>query len=97
MATIPMISVMKVEKLIRDGCEGYLAYVTKDEESKSKISKVLVVRDFSDIFLDELPKLPPWRRAKSIIGLLPGTQPITPNELRELKVQLKELVERGFT
>ena len=34
MATIPMISVIKVEKLIPDGCEAYLAFVTTDEGSK---------------------------------------------------------------
>ena len=42
MATIPMISVMKVEKLIRDGCEAYLAFVTIDEGSKRTLSEVLV-------------------------------------------------------
>jgi len=43
MATIPMISVMKVEKLIREGCEAYLTFVSTDEGSKRKLSKVLVV------------------------------------------------------
>ena len=43
MATIPMISVMKVEKLMRDGCEAYLDFVTTDEGSKRKLPKVLVV------------------------------------------------------
>ena len=43
MATIPMISVMKVEKLIRDGCEAYLACVTTDEGNKRELSEVPVV------------------------------------------------------
>ena len=43
MAMIPMISVMKVEKLIRDGCEAYLAFVTTDEGSKRELSEVPVV------------------------------------------------------
>ena len=43
MPTIPMILVIKVEKLIRDGCEAYLAFVTTDEGSKRELSEVPVV------------------------------------------------------
>ncbi|XP_052197332.1 uncharacterized protein LOC127804502 [Diospyros lotus] len=49
-STIPMISVMKVEKLLRDGCEAYLAFVTTDEWSKKDLTKVPVARDFADVF-----------------------------------------------
>ena len=64
---------------------------------------MLVVRDFSEIFLDELPGLPHWRGAEIVIKLLPSTPHISkapyhmaPNELRELKAQLEELIEKGF-
>ena len=57
---------------------------------------MLVVRDFLDIFPNELPGLPPRRGAKSTIELLPSTQPMTPNKLKELKAQLEELIEKGF-
>ena len=73
MSTIPMISVMKVEKLIRDGCKAYLAFITTDEGSKRTLFKVLVVCDFPDVFLDDLPRLPPQRGAEFTIELLPGT------------------------
>ena len=73
MATIPMISVMKVEKLIRNGCEAYLAFVTTDKGSKRELSEVPVVQDFQEVFLDELQRLPPRRRAEFTIELLPGT------------------------
>ena len=102
MATIPMISVMKVEKLIRDGCEAYLAFSTTDEGSKRELSEVPVVQDFQEVFPDELPGLPPRRGAEFTIELLPGTRPISkapylaPNELKELKAQLEELIEKGF-
>ena len=46
MATIPMISVMKVEKLIQDGCEAYLAFVTTDEGSNRELSEVPIVQEF---------------------------------------------------
>ena len=54
------------------------------------------VCEFLDVFLDELPRLPPDRDIEFKIVLLPGTAPISrrsyrmpPNELAELKVQLQ--------
>ena len=62
-----------------------------------------VVREFQDVFPDELPGLPPAREIEFEIELMPGTRPISippyrmaPAELKELKEQLQELVEKGF-
>ena len=62
---------------------------------------ILVVCEFLDVFLDELPRLPPDRGVEFKIELLPSTGPISPrpyrmppNELAELKVQLQELLEK---
>ena len=59
------------------------------------IADILVVCEFLDVFLDELPGLPPGRDVEFKIELLLGTTPISrrpyrmpPNELAELKVQL---------
>ena len=59
------------------------------------IADIPVVCEFSDVFLDELPGLPPDRDVEFKIELLPGMAPISrrpyrmpPNELAELKVQL---------
>ena len=56
-----------------------------------------------DVFLDELPGLPPQRVVDFGIELHPGTLPIsmTPHrmalvELQELKVQLQEVLDKGF-
>ena len=61
-----------------------------------------MVCEFLDVFLDELPGLPPDRDVEFKIELLPSTGPISPrpyrmppNELAELKVQLQELLEKG--
>ena len=58
---------------------------------------------YKDVFLDELPKLPPYRDVDFTIELHLGTLPIsrTPHrmtlvELQELKVQLQELLDKGF-
>ena len=58
---------------------------------------------FSMFFLEELPGLPPDREIEFGIDVPPGTQPISippyrmaPLELRELKVQLQDLLDKGF-
>ena len=62
-----------------------------------------VVCEYEDVFPDELPGLPPPRDVDFFIELHPGMLPIsmTPHrmalvELQELKVQLQELLDRGF-
>ena len=68
-----------------------------------KPEDILVVQNFLDIFPDDLPRLPPDREREFAIDLIPGTTPIskapyrmTPSELKELKVQLQELMDKGF-
>ena len=89
------------------GGEIFLAYVkVVHQEVKAevvKIEDIRAIRDFSDIFPEELPGLPPNRDIEFAIDLVPGTEPISkapyrmaPAELRELKDQLQELLDKGF-
>jgi hypothetical protein len=62
-----------------------------------------VVRDFPDVFPEELPGMPPDREVEFVIDLLPGTAPISKRpyrmsvqELKELKKQLTELQETRY-
>jgi hypothetical protein len=64
---------------------------------------VLVVNEFPDVFLEELPGMPPDRDIEFVIELKPGTVPIcktpfrmTTPELAELKEHIRELQEKGF-
>jgi hypothetical protein len=64
---------------------------------------ICVVRDFPDVFPEELPGMPPDREVEFVIDLLPGTAPISKRpyrmyieELKELKKQLTELQEVGY-
>nr|GFB05759.1 zinc finger, CCHC-type, retrotransposon Gag domain protein [Tanacetum cinerariifolium] len=57
----------------------------------------------SDVFPDELPGIPPVREVEFNIELIPRSEPISkapyriaPIDLKELKDQLQELLERGF-
>ncbi|KAG8503243.1 hypothetical protein CXB51_001187 [Gossypium anomalum] len=95
---------MSAQKCVRKGCKTYLAYVLDTKVSESKIELVLIVCDFSDVFPEELPGLPLIREVEFAIELVPGTALISialyrmaPIELKELKVQLQELTDRGAT
>jgi hypothetical protein len=67
------------------------------------IEDIPVVHEFLDVFLEDLPRLPPKRDVEFAIELKPGTSPIfrrpykmPPNELAELKIQLKGLLNKGL-
>ena len=93
----PVISSIKAKKLLDSGCIGYLASVVDISlEQHSEPEDVLVVQEFLEVFLEDLPGLPPDREIEFIIVLIPGTAPISkapyrmaPSELKELKVQLQ--------
>jgi hypothetical protein len=68
-----------------------------------KIEEIHVVREFLDIFPDDLPRTPPERAIEFKIELQADTAPISKSlyrmtlvELAELKVQLKELLGKGY-
>jgi hypothetical protein len=67
-----------------------------------ELQDIPVVCEFSDVFPEVLPGLPPERDVELVIELNPGTAPISrrsyrmpPNELAELKTQLQDLLEKG--
>ena len=98
----PIISAMKARRLLDSGCIGYLASVVDTHvEQCLKPEDVPVVREFLEVFPEDLPGLPPDREIEFVIDLVPGTAPISkapyrmaPTELKELKVQLQELLEK---
>ena len=96
-------SVMKACKLLGKGCEGYLCHVVKTEDIESSQEDIPVVKDFSDVYPDEIPGMPPLRQMVFCINLIPRAIPIsrapyqmTPAELKELKTQLEELLEKRY-
>ncbi|KAG8503648.1 hypothetical protein CXB51_001631 [Gossypium anomalum] len=102
-SSFPIISVMSAQKCLRKGYEAYLAFVLNTKNPELKIESVPVVCEFPDVFPEELPGLPPVRKVEFGIELIPGTTPISiapyrmaPLELKELKAQLQELIDKGF-
>ena len=98
-----IISAIRTTKLLQKGCEGFLAHVVTQGELSLFAGDVPVVNEFTDVFPIDLPGLPPAREVEFTIDLLLGTNPIslspyrmTPAELRELKIQLQELEDKGY-
>ncbi|KAA0059772.1 ty3-gypsy retrotransposon protein [Cucumis melo var. makuwa] len=98
-----VISAMMASKLLSQGTWSILASVVDTREVDVSLSSEPVVRNYLDVFPEELPWLPPQREIEFAIELEPGTVPISrapfrmaPTELKELKVQLQELLDKGF-
>ncbi|KAL4020621.1 hypothetical protein IC575_019402 [Cucumis melo] len=98
-----VISAIRASKLLSQSTWGILASVVDTREVEVSLSSESVVRDYPDVFPEELPGLPPHREVEFAIELEPGTVPISrapyrmaPAELKELKVQLQELLDKGF-
>lgn len=97
------ISYLKAREMVKRGCLAYLAHIVNSEAELPTLQSVPVVRDFPDVFPDELSGLSPERVIDFSIEVQPGTQPISippykmaPAELRELKKQLRDLLDKGF-
>ncbi|XP_035837185.1 uncharacterized protein LOC118485060, partial [Helianthus annuus] len=101
--SLKIISALKARKSISNGCAGFLASIKDTSASIKSIDSHSVVREYPDVFPDELPGLPPDRQLEFTIDLIPGAEPISkapyrmaPMELKELKEQLQELLDLGF-
>ncbi|GKE43129.1 putative reverse transcriptase domain-containing protein [Tanacetum coccineum] len=92
------------EKYIQKGCQVYLAQVTSKTEDQSKekrLEDVSIVREFPEVFPEDLPRPPLARQVEFQIDLVPCAAPVTrapyrlaPVELQELSTQLQELSDR---
>ncbi|GJV38733.1 putative reverse transcriptase domain-containing protein [Tanacetum coccineum] len=101
--SMKIISALEARTLLSHGCEGFLANIHDTTSDVSSIHDQPIVSEFQDVFPEELPGIPPIRDVEFNIELIPGAEPISkapyrmaPIELKELKDQLQELLERGF-
>lgn len=98
-----LIFAVKARRMLSKGCEAFLAHVVEAKPSKLKPKDVPVVCEYLDAFPEELSRLPLDREVEFIIDLILGTTLISqapyrmaPEKLKELKVQLQELVNKGY-
>ena len=94
---------MQARRFLRKGCKAFLALVLDPKQGQVKLENIQVVKEFSDVFPEELLGLPPEREVDLSVEILPGTNPISkapyrmsPMKLKEFKIQLQELLDKGF-
>ncbi|XP_070040126.1 uncharacterized protein [Nicotiana tomentosiformis] len=97
------ISYLKARKLVSIRCLAYLAHVHDMKVGSPVLESVPIVKEFLDVFLGDLPRIPQDREIEFGIDTLSGTQPISippyrmaPSEINELKKQLQDLLDKGF-
>lgn len=98
-----LISAMKASRIMESGGGAYLASVMNTKQELPKLQENMIVQDFEDVFPKELIDLPPKHDVYFVIDVIPGTEPISQMpfrmgmaEMKELKVQLRELLDKGF-
>ncbi|GJZ53752.1 putative reverse transcriptase domain-containing protein [Tanacetum coccineum] len=102
-----IISCTNTHKYIKNGCPIFLARIitkeTKDKSKEKRLEDVPIVRDFPEVFPEDLPGLPPMRQVQFQIDLFPGAAlmarapyRLAPSELQESSTQLHEIFDKGF-
>ncbi|GKE40771.1 putative reverse transcriptase domain-containing protein, partial [Tanacetum coccineum] len=95
------------QKYMEKGCQLFLAHVTmkenKDKSKEKRLEDMPTVRDFPEVFPEDLLGLPLIRQVEFQIDLVPGAAPVarapyrlSPSKIEELSTQLQELSNKGF-
>ena len=95
---------MKAQNMLAMDVLALLALIVgKSKKKKIDLIEVSAVREFIEVFPDELSRLPPSGEISFEIELLPRMGPtskapyhMAPAELKELQTQLHELLDKGF-
>ena len=92
---LKVISAMEARRFLRRGCEAFWALILDSKREQVNLENILVIREFPDVFLEEILGVPPEREVDLSIEVVQGTTSISrtpyriaPTELKELKTQL---------
>ena len=98
-----VISAMQARPFLRKGREAFLALVLNPKRGQVNLEDIPMIKEFLDVFPEKLLGLPPEREVDLSIEVVQGTTHISkapyrmaPTELKELKTQLQELLDKGF-
>ena len=72
-----VIPAMQTRRFLRKGYEAFLALVLDSKRGYVNLEDIPVIKEFLDVFLEELLDLPPEREVDLAIEVLPGTTPIS--------------------
>ena len=94
---------MEARRFLRKGCEALLALILDSKREQVNLENIPLIREFPDVFPEKLQGVPPERKVDLSIKVVQGTTPIlrapyrmAPTELKKLKTQLHELLDKGF-
>ena len=101
--SIPKVISAMEARFLRKGCEAFLALIIDSKREQVNFKNIPVIREFPNVFPEELPGVPLEREVDLSIEVVQGTTPIlrapyrmAPTELKELKTRLHELLDKGF-
>ena len=63
--------------MLKKGCKAFLATVTETTTKGAPLEDIPIVREFPDVFPEELPSMPPDREMEFSIDLAPDTHLIS--------------------
>ncbi|GJT20482.1 putative reverse transcriptase domain-containing protein [Tanacetum coccineum] len=102
-----IITYPKTQKYMLKGCHIFLAHITakkaEDKSEEKRLEDVPILRDFPEVFPEDLSGIPPTRQVEFQIDLIPGIAPVarapyrlSSSEMKELLDQLQELSDKVF-
>ena len=72
-----VISSMEARRFLRKGCEAFLALILDSKREQVNLENIPVIREFLDVFPEELPGVPPKRKVDLFIVIVQGMTPIS--------------------
>ena len=102
-SVLKIMSAMKARRFLRKDCEAFLALILDSKREQVNLVNIPVIKEFPDVFPEELLGVPSEREVDLSIEVVQGTTPIsrTPyrmalTKLKELKTQLQELLDKVY-
>ncbi|GJV73606.1 putative reverse transcriptase domain-containing protein [Tanacetum coccineum] len=91
-----IISCTKTQKYIQKGCHAFLAQITKkntgDKSEDKRLEDVPIMREFSEVFLEDLPGFPPTRQVEFQIDLVLNAALVARSPYKLVLSSMQELV-----
>ncbi|KAI3819877.1 hypothetical protein L1987_13729 [Smallanthus sonchifolius] len=91
------------QKYLRKKYVAFLAHIVQKDVKEKNVEDIPIIREFPEVFPEDLSGLPPVRQVEFRIDLVPGANPVArapyrlaPSEMQELASQLQELSDKGF-
>nr|GEZ65722.1 putative reverse transcriptase domain-containing protein [Tanacetum cinerariifolium] len=102
-----IITCTKAQEYLSKGCDVFLAHITmkeaKDKMEEKRLEDVPIVRDFPEVFPEDLMGIPSARQVEFQIDLVPCAAPVArapyrlaPSKMKELAEQLQKIFDKGF-